>query len=79
MWRRIGWIKPAELALLTDPQTSGGLLVSCAPQAVDEVLEVTEAERGTGEPGVAGAVLGVRHQEGDPGGRTHVRPAGSDD
>jgi selenide,water dikinase len=25
-------------ALLTDPQTSGGLLVSCAPQAVDAVL-----------------------------------------
>ena len=25
-------------ALLTDPQTSGGLLVSCAPEAVDEVL-----------------------------------------
>jgi selenide,water dikinase len=25
-------------ALLTDPQTSGGLLVSCAPSAVDEVL-----------------------------------------
>jgi selenide,water dikinase len=27
-----------ERALLTDPQTSGGLLVSCAPEAVDEVL-----------------------------------------
>jgi len=25
-------------ALLTDPQTSGGLLVSCEPSAVDEVL-----------------------------------------
>jgi selenide,water dikinase len=32
----------AELdrALLTDPQTAGGLLVSCAPGAVDEVLAV---------------------------------------
>lgn len=28
----------AERALLVDPQTSGGLLVSCAPEAVDEVL-----------------------------------------
>ncbi len=27
-------------ALLTDPQTSGGLLVSCAPQAKDAVLEI---------------------------------------
>jgi len=26
-------------ALLTDPQTSGGLLVACAPAAIDEVLE----------------------------------------
>ena len=30
----------ADQALLTDPQTSGGLLVSCAPSAVDEVLAV---------------------------------------
>ncbi len=29
-----------DQALLTDPQTSGGLLVSCAPEAVDEVLAV---------------------------------------
>ena len=27
-------------ALLTDPQTSGGLLVSCAPDTVDEVLAI---------------------------------------
>ncbi len=27
-------------ALLTDPQTSGGLLVACAPEAVDEVLGI---------------------------------------
>ena len=36
---------PADLAavdqaLLTDPQTSGGLLVSCAPDARDAVLAV---------------------------------------
>jgi selenide,water dikinase len=29
-----------EQALLTDPQTSGGLLVSCAPSALDAVLAV---------------------------------------
>ncbi len=31
---------PSAQALLTDPQTSGGLLVSCSPQAVPAVLEV---------------------------------------
>ncbi len=31
---------PTDRALLTDPQTSGGLLVSCEPGAVDEVLAV---------------------------------------
>jgi selenide,water dikinase len=30
----------AELSVLTDPQTSGGLLVACAPSAVDEVLRI---------------------------------------
>jgi len=30
----------AEKALLTDPQTSGGLLVACAPAAVDKVLDI---------------------------------------
>ncbi|MFO1398342.1 MAG: selenide, water dikinase SelD [Burkholderiales bacterium] len=31
-------------ALLTDPQTSGGLLVACAPEAVDDVLAVFRNE-----------------------------------
>ncbi len=31
-------------ALLTDPQTSGGLLVACAPDSVDEVLRQFHAE-----------------------------------
>jgi selenide,water dikinase len=31
-------------ALLTDPQTSGGLLVACAPEAVPDVLDVFAAE-----------------------------------
>ena len=30
----------ADQALLSDPQTSGGLLVSCAPDAVDQVLAI---------------------------------------
>jgi selenide,water dikinase len=34
----------AERALLTDPQTSGGLLVACAPGAVDAVLETFRRE-----------------------------------
>ncbi|MBU2958769.1 selenide, water dikinase SelD [Paracoccus sp. 1_MG-2023] len=30
----------ADRALLTDPQTSGGLMVACAPEAADEVLAI---------------------------------------
>ena len=33
-----------ERALLADPQTSGGLLVACAPDAADAVLAVFRAE-----------------------------------
>jgi len=39
-----GTIGEAEKALLTDPQTSGGLLVACAPSAVDEVMQVFRSE-----------------------------------
>jgi selenide,water dikinase len=31
-------------ALLTDPQTSGGLLVACAPEAADDVLKIFAAD-----------------------------------
>ncbi|MBP6717698.1 MAG: selenide, water dikinase SelD [Rhodoferax sp.] len=34
---------PIHQALLSDPQTSGGLLVSCAPEAVDAVLAIFKA------------------------------------
>jgi selenide,water dikinase len=43
--------------LLTDPQTSGGLLVSCAPNAVEAVLEQFE-KRGFGQAAVIGATAG---------------------
>jgi selenide,water dikinase len=33
-----------EQAILTDPQTSGGLLVACTPEVVDEVLECFRGE-----------------------------------
>lgn len=33
-------ITPVQKALLTDPQTSGGLLVSCSPAAVEHVLAI---------------------------------------
>jgi len=45
----------AELALLTDPQTSGGLLVACAPDAVAEVLRVFSAQ-GFDRAAVIGAI-----------------------
>ena len=53
-----------ERALLTDPQTSGGLLVACAADAADEVLAVFRAEGfddarviGSIEPGPARIVV----------------------
>ena len=46
-------ITPAQQGLLTDPQTSGGLLVSCDPSAVDEVLALFQRE-GFGEAAVIG-------------------------
>ena len=46
---------PQAQALLTDPQTSGGLLVSCAPQAVDEVMAVF-ARHGFADAAVVGSM-----------------------
>jgi selenide,water dikinase len=56
----------ADQALLTDPQTSGGLLVSCTPDSVDQVLETFRrhgfaqaAVIGQARPASAGARLVV--------------------
>jgi selenide,water dikinase len=46
-------ITPAQHSLLTDPQTSGGLLVSCDADSVDEVLALFHRE-GFGEAAVIG-------------------------
>ncbi|MDQ6685658.1 MAG: AIR synthase-related protein, partial [Pseudomonadota bacterium] len=44
-----------DKALLTDPQTSGGLLVSCAPSAVDEVLAIFQSH-GFAQAAVVGSI-----------------------
>ncbi len=44
-----------EKTLLTDPQTSGGLLVTCAPDVVERVLEVFRGE-GFGRAAVIGEI-----------------------
>jgi selenide,water dikinase len=49
-----------QRVLLTDPQTSGGLLVSCDPDSVDEVLALF-AREGFGDAAVIG-----RMEAGDP-------------
>jgi selenide,water dikinase len=46
-------VNQAQRALLTDPQTSGGLLVSCDPGSVDEVLALF-AREGFGDAAVIG-------------------------
>ena len=53
---------PEDQALLTDPQTSGGLLVACAPDTVDTVL-ATFARHGF----AAAAVIGQCGEAGSAG------------
>lgn len=48
-----GTLPETSRALLTDPQTSGGLLVACAPQSVDDVLAIFRAD-GFGHAAVIG-------------------------
>jgi selenide,water dikinase len=45
-----------EQALLTDPQTSGGLLVACDPASCDEVMEIFRSE-GFGHAAVVGEMV----------------------
>ena len=51
-----GGFAPEDQALLTDPQTSGGLLVSCAPAALDEVLAIFH-RHGFARAAVVGSVV----------------------
>jgi selenide,water dikinase len=53
-------VTPAQRALLTDPQTSGGLLVACDPASVDEVLALFARE------GFADAAVIGRMEAGAP-------------
>src|SRR5690606_26383219 len=54
----------ADKALLTDPQTSGGLLVSCSASAVESVLDIFRSQ------GFAQAAVIGEMRAGD--GRVHV-------
>lgn len=51
----------ADRALLTDPQTSGGLLVSCAPEQAREVLDIFHSQ------GFAQACVIGEMRQGTPG------------
>jgi selenide,water dikinase len=53
-------LAPWQHALLCDPQTSGGLLVTCAPQAVTAVLSLFREE------GFASAAVIGQMQAGAP-------------
>jgi selenide,water dikinase len=48
-------IDPARRALLCDPQTSGGLLVACAPEATGDVVAAFNAE-GFAAAGIIGSI-----------------------
>ncbi|CAM5778645.1 selenide, water dikinase SelD [Castellaniella caeni] len=53
---------PAEAqALLTDPQTSGGLLVACAPEAAGEVMALLQADGCTQAARIGRLVAGTPH------------------
>ncbi len=58
-----GDAEPWEQALLSDPQTSGGLLVSCAPEAVEDILRQFH-EAGYADASVVGEL--TAHRPGTP-------------
>jgi selenide,water dikinase len=49
-------VTPAHKALLCDPQTSGGLLVACAPEALADVL-ATFARHGGAQARLIGSMI----------------------
>jgi len=57
-------LQPVDRALLTDPQTSGGLLVACAPASVSDVLAVFQ-RHGFGAAAEVGEIV--------PGGSDGIR------
>jgi selenide,water dikinase len=57
-------LQPVDRALITDPQTSGGLLVACAPASVPEVLAVFQ-RHGFGAVAEVGEIV--------PGGSDGIR------
>jgi selenide,water dikinase len=57
----LGRYGEVEQALLTDPQTSGGLLVACAPAALDQVIAIFRTE------GFEQAVVIGEIADGEPG------------
>ncbi|MDD0838647.1 selenide, water dikinase SelD [Curvibacter sp. HBC61] len=63
LWPR--WAEPWQQALVSDPQTSGGLLVSCAPEAAAAVLAAFQ-EDGFAQASVIGRLQAVA-PEGAPG------------
>jgi selenide,water dikinase len=50
-----GAFAPEDKALLTDPQTSGGLLVSCTADALNDVLSIFR-RHGFGQAAVVGSI-----------------------
>lgn len=53
-------LTPVDQAILTDPQTSGGLLVACDPAVLGEVLEIF-IEEGFGDAAVIGQLFSKTH------------------
>ena len=51
-----GSLDPIDQALLTDPQTSGGLLVACSPESVSDVLKLFN-EHGFEAAAVVGEIV----------------------